>query len=141
MAGIDANILVHATIVQDRRKFEIASGILKDVLEGSRRAVVTTQILGEFARVATEKVPRPLPKRKAYAFLSLLAHSPSCTVLPYTTDHVLGALRSGKPFWDSVIAQTLKEHGVHEILTENVKDFEGSGIAATDPFRETGRKR
>ena len=40
------------------------------------------------------------------------------------------------PFWDTLIAETMRENGMIEILTENEKDFKAiPGIKAVNPFK------
>jgi predicted nucleic acid-binding protein len=40
------------------------------------------------------------------------------------------------PFWDLVLAETIKENGMNEIITENEKDFRMvPGIKVNNPFK------
>ena len=38
------------------------------------------------------------------------------------------------PYYDALLAATMRENGIFNIYTENVKDFKAVGIKAVNPF-------
>ena len=136
MDAIDTNILVYSFDLAYLEKRKICSKILTEVFEGKKKAAVTNQILAEFVVAVTQKIERPLPKDKAIHILGAILSSSNWLVLNYTGNSVLNAANNfGTHFWDSLIAETLKENGVQTIITENVKDFAGLNIRADNPFK------
>ncbi len=134
MIAIDTNILVYAFDTAYNEKREICKKIINEIFEGKKTGVVTNQILGEFANVVTRKIEKPLTKEDTISIIGAILVSKNWKVLTYSGETVLNALKLNKNFWDSVVIQTLKEHNVREIITENVRDFEGSGLIIINPF-------
>ncbi len=60
--------------------------------------------------------------------------SENWVVFNYDGETVLRALNTAKPFWDALIIETLKQHGLSKIVTENTRHFEGTGITVINPF-------
>ena len=55
-------------------------------------------------------------------------------VFNYTGNTICKALDSRIVFWDSLIIETMKENGVTGMVTENTKDFSGSGLRVHNPL-------
>ena len=134
MTAIDTNILVYAFDNAEPSKRKICSELLHKIFEGKQTAVVTTQILAEFASAVTKKIEKPISKDDAKAIIGAILSSKNWKVINYKGSTILHALESKQPFWDSLIAQTLKEHNIQELITENVSDFKNSGIKPVTPF-------
>ena len=134
MNAIDTNILVYAFDSAYPQKRSICQKIIENVFEGEDTAVVTNQIIAEFSFVVTKKIEKPLSITETKAIIGAILTSANWKVLSYTSNTVLHALESKQPFWDALIAQTLREQNIQSIITENAKDFSGSGIAAKNPF-------
>jgi predicted nucleic acid-binding protein len=134
MIGIDTNILVYAFDESEPVKRGPCMQLFIEIIEGRKQGAITNQVLAEFCSVMTRKVDRPRTHQEISYIIGAIITSANWTVLDYTSETVLNALRAKIPFWDSLIAQTLKEHGVGTIVTENVKRFKGSGIKAVSPF-------
>jgi predicted nucleic acid-binding protein len=132
--ALDTNILVYAFDRSESKKWKACRRLFQDIIEGKKQGVVTNQILGELSYVLTTKVRNVLPQADVAAIVGTILTSSNWHVLNYTGDTVLKSLDSPLSFWDSLIAQTLKEHGVATLLTENVKDFQGCGIKVVSPF-------
>ncbi len=134
MIAIDTNILVYAFDTSEPEKRKACKKIFEDIMSGRLKGVVTNQILAEFCYVVTSKVNKPLSRDQAADIVAAILTSENWIVLDYAASTVLAALHSKKPFWDSLIIQTLLEHDVQKIYTENTADFRGSMIAPMRPF-------
>ncbi len=135
MDAIDTNILVYAFDTAYPKKREMCKKIITDIFAGKTHGVVTNQILAEFSFAVTTKIEKPLSKKDAASIVGSILSSENWKVIGYTGETVLHALNSPQPFWDALIAQTLKANNVKKIITENVKDFEGS-LQVNNPFTE-----
>lgn len=136
MIAVDTNILVYAFDTAYPEKRKICREILIKVFEGRETIVVTNQILAEFVHTITQKIENPLNKEQTCAIIGALLTCAHCKILDYTSEMVLHAVTSENPFWDALIAQTLKENNVTQLLTENTKDFVNSGISVRNPFKQ-----
>ncbi len=135
MIAIDSNILGYAFDIADPHKHQVASKIVEEVFAGRQEAIVTNQVLGEFCWFTMRKPHYRLSKEEVRTFIDAILESPHWRVLIYGPETVSNTLLSDhQDFWDALLAQTLKEHGITELLTENVKDFNGLGIKAVCPF-------
>lgn len=122
LIGLDTNILVHATVVQDRRKHERAKRFLEEVVANGRY-LISLQVVAEYyytiLRIA------PVVKEEARDLIEILA-TPEATV-GYSleeTNQAL-ALSDRKRFWDTLIALTYIRAGAEAIATENEADYKG----------------
>ena len=78
---IDTNVLVHAYVLADPRKHEIAKHIVQEVWnEGG--GVVTLQNICEFFYVVTKKLEHPLPVNKAGIIVERLTKTSQWLVIP-----------------------------------------------------------
>ena len=135
MDAIDTNVLVYAIDRAYPEKRQICKKIVEDIFMGRKSGVVTNQILAEFAAAVTMKIEIPLKKKDAAAIIGAILTRENWNVVNYTGEMVLEALESEKPFWDALITQTLKRYNIQKIITENVKDFEGTGLMVENPFK------
>lgn len=135
---IDTSVLVYAYDVSDLKKHEAASVLLAS-LQGDGDCAISVQNLAEFCRVMTEKLPSPLLHAQVRSYV--LELSGLFTLLVYTDKTVLEALSIsaayGVHFFDALLAATMKEHYISEVITEDEKDFaKVPGIKAVNPFRK-----
>ncbi len=134
MDAIDTNILVYAFDTAYPNKRNVCKKIVSDIFAGEKSGAVTNQILAEFSSAVTAKIEKPLKKADAAAIVGSILASENWTVFDYTGEMVLQALKSENPFWDALIVQTLKKNNVDKIITENTKDFKGSGLTIENPL-------
>lgn len=134
MIAIDTNILVYAFDSAYPKKRKICKKLITQIFEGKKEVAISNQILAEFSSAVTKKIENPLPKKDASAIIGAILTSSSWKILNYTGDTVLYALESSQNFWDALITQTLKQHNIKTIITENIKDFKNSGLKAHNPF-------
>ena len=109
---VDTNVLVYSVDIRDLAKLERARMVL-DALHSNKRMVLSQQVLSEFARVTTERIPHPLTAGQATARVGEFARSTH--VLPVTPAVIAEALgiaeRTGRSFWDAQLIATARVHG------------------------------
>ncbi len=136
----DTNILVYAHNMSDKPKRDVAAALIGRVLNGESIGVISSQILGELFVALTKRIEEPLSREDAADIVMNYAISKKWVRINYTDETIKRAIfstvRSKAPFWDVVIAETMKENGVFEIVTANEEDFKGiDGIRVVNPFR------
>jgi predicted nucleic acid-binding protein len=138
-ALVDTNILVYAIDSSQGRKHERSMELVKKIfLEGG--GAVSAQILSEFFVVSTKKLAKPLQAREAITFVKAVCESGNWEKMSHSHETVLKAAvlsaEERMEFWDALVAETMLENGVKEILTENDRDFRRiRGIKVVNPFK------
>ena len=136
---VDTNILVYAFDKTEKQKHKIAQEIIKGVTLGEIKGVVSSQVLGELFEALAKKLEHPIEKNTAQLIINGLIDSGHWKKINYTQTTVSKAINASitekKPFWDSLIAETMLENGVFIILTENTKDFSINPIKPINPFK------
>ncbi|MEK6942094.1 MAG: PIN domain-containing protein [archaeon] len=136
---VDTNILVYAFDKTEKQKHKIAQELLKDVTFGKRNGVVSNQVLGELFEALTRKLEHPIEKNTAQLIVNGLIDSVHWKKINYAQTTVSKAIHASinekKPFWDSLIVETMLENRVFTILTENTKDFSTNLIKPINPFK------
>lgn len=134
MIAIDTNILVYAFDVAYPEKRKVCKRLVEDIFEGKKKGVVTNQILAEFVMVVTKKIEKPLTKIQTKSIIGAILSSENWKIINYEGKDVLDAIDAKYSFWDSLIIQTLKKHNINELVTENEKHFENSGLRVFNPL-------
>lgn len=134
---VDTNVLVYSVQANAMGRHIIAKEALWALIEAKRMAI-STQNLAEFSRVALEKISPVMTVEEVT--LSLSGFSKFSSVLAYTDATILKAVsishKYGVHFFDALIAATMQENGIEEILTENTEDFSKiPWINARNPFK------
>lgn len=137
----DTSILVYAFDTSDAKKHEICVNMINELVNSGKKAFISNQILGELFSVLTENITIPINKKLSSDIINDFIAAKSWIKLNYTYNTVRNATKTsdehGIPFWDSVIAETMKENGINTIVTENVKDFKKvPGLKIVNPFIE-----
>ena len=132
---IDSNVLVYAYNEAEPQKQRIATGLIARFLE-NRNAAVSVQVLGEFFRVVTRRIPRPLSVGQATAVIDVIG---SLQVLDIDIAMVRRAIathsRYGVNYWDSLIIAAAERAGCSAILSEDFNTGQSyHGILAVNPF-------
>ncbi len=135
----DTNILLYAYSTAEPEKQMACAPLVRKVFEGEMAGVISNQVLGEFFNAAVSK--HIMPANEVAVVIKALIYSAKWQKVNYTHRTVEGALQhtdgDGTRFWDLLIAQTMKENGIKEILTEDRKGFAGiEGIRITNPFKQ-----
>ena len=134
---IDTNILVYAYERETSVKKKKAEGLIGKCFNGIINLVVSNQNLSEFVFVTTKKAN--LSSNQAKLIVDDIINIGCFRKIDYSAETILSAIEITDiykvPFWDSLIAATMKENGIFNIYTENVKDFKIPWINAVNPFR------
>lgn len=135
---IDTNILVYAYSLFEDVRHEKSKEIVERAWEEG--AVVSLQNLCEFFVVITRKVERPVSIRQAREIVEDILFSKEWIIIDRTEETLIKAMKLTQEnkihFWDALIAASMKEYGITEIITENDKDFSLiKGIKPVNPFR------
>ncbi|MEH1823536.1 MAG: PIN domain-containing protein [Nostoc sp.] len=133
---LDTNILVHIYDPLDTAKQERAIAIT-DQLIRSGKAVISTQVLGEFFMATTRT--RRLLLTPAEALVRMRNYLAACHIVDITRLISLEAIRGVEThhfsFWDAQIWATARLNQIEEIYTE---DFASGatveGVRFTNPF-------
>lgn len=134
----DTNIIYYAFDTSEPAKRKACEVLLEKVFTGDIIGVVSGQVLGELFNASITKLNIPLDR--AQTIVQALIISDRWEKINYDQRTVLRAVSNFRglkvPFWDLMIAETMKENGVAEIVTENRKDFDKiPGIKVLNPFK------
>lgn len=123
---IDSNILVYTFDLTDKVKHEKARKLLAEIQQSPANYVACLQNIREFASVLIRKNPK-IKESELYEYLDIIQNSLN-KVLNDNEEDVRKAvelnLSKGIPFWDGLLIATIERHGIKQIYTENVKDFQ-----------------
>ena len=133
----DTNILIYAYDLSEPRKRKLCKQIVKDVFSGKDVGVVSGQILVELYNSLTRKLA--VPTDSARKIVESFILSENWLKINYNENTIKAALKSSfafkSPFPDTLIAETMKDHGLNTIITENEKDFiKIPGLKVINPF-------
>lgn len=134
---LDSNILVYAYDRTQEAKWNRARAFLEE-LWASRKATMSVQVLQEFFRVVTRKLPHPLNVREARAIVADLSKWPCHR--PGAAD-VLAAIDLHEElkisFWDAMIVHSARRMGCSVLWTEDLNDGQSyAGVLVRDPFAD-----
>lgn len=136
----DTNILVYAYDVSEIEKQKKCASLMEKVFEGKTIGIVSNQVLGELFKGLTENIEMPLSLENAELIIKDIIQSDRWVKINYDAETIKKAIVTVKsfkvPFWDALIAETIKENGINKICTENEKDFKKiSGIKVVNPLK------
>ncbi|MGC8516198.1 MAG: PIN domain-containing protein [Thermoplasmata archaeon] len=122
----DTNILFYAYDLSEPIKRKFCKQIVEDVFSGRKSGVISNQILVELYNALTRKLA--VHRDSAIVIVESFIESENWLKINYNEHTVMSALKSSlafmSPFLDTLIAETMKDHGINRIITENEKDFE-----------------
>lgn len=125
----DSNLLTYIFDNNEPMKQKVCRKLAKKCWEGKQDYTVSIQNLSEFYVAVTAKIRFPIPKELAREFIQMIIEFRGWRIITPSADAVLSAIEINTeqdiPYYDALIAATMKENGVSEILTENEKDFRG----------------
>ena len=135
----DTSVLAYAFDNTDTKKHGIAISLLEKISNGEANGAISNQVLGELFNVLTTKMNEQLPMETAVHIIDDFAASEKWQKLEYTSETARRAAHLSRlaaaPFWDMVIVETMREHGITKLYTENTKDFKRvQGVHALNPF-------
>ncbi len=136
----DTTILGYAYDESYENERIICKELVTKVFQGEIKGVVSNQILGELFNILTNKIEKPIEIEKAEIIINSFIESGNWIKHNYDYNTIKSAIMSVKinnsPFWDTVIAETMKENGILKIYTEDGKHFKKiPGIKAVNPLK------
>lgn len=139
---LDSNILIYNYDDADPKKHTAAKHLIDGCWDGKEKFAISTQNLSEFFSVTTTK--KFLAKKDAIRIISDIIEFPGWTKLEFSPRTVLEAAKISDEhdmsYWDSLLAATMKQNGIFNLYTENVKDFKVPWLSVVNPFIEAGQK-
>ncbi|MBI2652963.1 PIN domain-containing protein [Candidatus Woesearchaeota archaeon] len=133
---IDSNILVYAFEKEESIKKDKAKNILNQCIFGTRDFAISNQNLAEFVFATTKK--GKLDVEEAKNLVIKMTQFEGFKKINYNAKTIHLALSTMQEFkasfWDSLLVATMRENGIFNIYTENVKDFKMPWINAVNPF-------
>ena len=134
---VDSNILIYSVHKNEKKKHEISSALIIEMVDANK-LVLSIQNLAEFSRVMAEKVIPQHNKRIIWEYV--YGFSKSSTIIYYNAQTIMEALHISKEyetsFFDSLIAATMQENGIDNIITENENDFSKiPWLTVSNPFK------
>jgi predicted nucleic acid-binding protein len=133
---LDSNIIVYAYDTHEPEKLVKAQSLLKSwIIQES--AVVSSQVLGEFFVVVTQRIKEPLSADEAMEIIEVLSVLP---VAEIDLSLVKRAIETHKvygiSYWDSLIVAAAERTGCLKLVSEDLNDGqEYNGIVVENPFR------
>jgi predicted nucleic acid-binding protein len=132
---LDANVLVYLHDGREAARQRRARALVHH-LGRSRRAALSTQVLGEFASVALRKLSPPMPPSDVRAQVGRLrrrfpVHAVTAAVvdeaLRGVADHRLG-------YWDAQVWAVARLHQLDVVLGRDTRPGPFDGVQWLDPF-------
>ncbi len=146
---LDSNVLVHA-VYTGSPLHAAADRLLTAALRERGRFCISPQNLIEFCAVVTRPraVQPPMPPERARALAGHLARSRRLHKIYPKRGTGLRAIREGDAlgirgtaWYDLYLAQTMRDNGVREIVTEDARDFRRFPFVVSRPIDEPGLLR
>ena len=135
---LDTNILVYAHDRTAGAKRRIAAELVNDLLR-RREAVVSVQVLVEFAVTVTQKIPARLSLARAAEIIRDLSE---LRVVSPAAGDVLAAVdlvrRCSVSMWDAMILRAAAAGGVSVVWSEDLNDGQSyDGVEVRNPFKDS----
>lgn len=134
---LDTNVLVYLFDTADRTKQDRARSLLREIPAAA--LVVSAQVLGEFFRATTRRLPTPLDETTA---VSAVARFSRFTVVPIDGPLVRAAIdltRSASiAYWDALIIKAASSSACRRLLTEDLNHGQViDGVRIENPFLDS----
>lgn len=138
---IDTSILVYAYNNSDMIKHEAIKSYIKEILSHGERPIISLQVLLEFYNVITRKISNPIKQEDAAKIVGNFFDADDWIKLGYSNLAVSRAItyaaKAKLVVWDVLIAETMREHGIYKIITENERDFKKiKDLEVINPFKK-----
>jgi predicted nucleic acid-binding protein len=132
---LDTNVLVYANDSSDARKQEAAVRLITDGIQ-SGRAVISSQVLGEFWVTVTRKPQVPLDLQTAEMELERFR---ALRVIGIEYGTVKAALHLQKrhqlPYWDALVLAAAQLSGCARLYSEDMNEGQAyDGLMVANPF-------
>lgn len=129
---VDTNVVVYAFDREDANKQRIAI----ELLEGSERLVLSTQVVLETWWVLTRRLAEALDENQASEIIDWLSELP---VVSTDQQLVSQAIATSRRFeiaiWDSLIIEAARAAGCRRVLSEDLQTGQNfDGVTVENPF-------
>ncbi|MDY7031744.1 MAG: PIN domain-containing protein [Thermodesulfobacteriota bacterium] len=133
---LDSNIVVYAYDRHAPDKMVKAQSLLKSGI-AQENAVVSSQVLGEFFVVVTQRIKEPLSADDAMRIIEILSVLPIVEIDLSLVKHAIQTHKMyGISYWDSLILAAAEYAGCGRLISEDLSDGqEYNGIIVENPFR------
>ena len=134
---VDTNILIYSLHKNEGKKHEISSELIGQLIDRNE-ITLSIQNLVEFSRVMSDKSVPSIDKEIIRQ--NILEFSVGAYIIYYNVNTIGNALTIAKNhgihFFDALLAATMEENFISEIITENEKDFKRiPGLKVVNPFK------
>ena len=134
---IDTNILIYAHYPETGRKFDIATDIVSTLWrEGT--GVLSTQVLQEFFRAATQKMKPAMSHQQSREVIA--DYSQWCSVKTDTQLLISASIlreRHSVQWWDALVIEGAMRSGAKTLLSEDMQHGQRFGeVTVRNPFTE-----
>ena len=134
---VDTNILVYSYDKDEPSKRSRAEELLSKCFSGESSLAISVQSLAEFVSVTTRK--SKLSFVQATINVSDIMETQHFKKICYKAETIISAIGISKeyqtPFWDALLAATVRENNIFHIYTENISDFKIPWIKAVNPLK------
>lgn len=126
---LDTNLLVYAydTSKDDREKHRICKNLVAGCWNLDNELAISLQNLSEFYVTVTKKIENPIPAKDARDIIEDILSFKGWKKINYTENTILSAADTSSrykiPYWDALLAATMRENNILCIYTENERDF------------------
>ena len=98
---------------------------------------MSSQVLGEFFVVVTQRIKEPLSADEAMEIIEVLSVLPVAEIdLPLVKHAIETHKVYGISYWDSLIVAAAERTGCHKLVSEDLNDGQKyNGIVVENPFR------
>lgn len=135
---VDSNILVYNFDSSEMTKHRIAKQLIDKCFMGEEKFAVSSQNLSDFFSVTTSK--KFLVKKEAIEIISKIIDFTNWIKIDFNHKTVLDAAvlseEHNMPYWDSLLAATMRQNSIFNLYTENAKDFKMPWLNAVNPFEK-----
>lgn len=133
---IDTNILVYAFSQEQEIKNKKAKALIDKCWDGFINLAVSNQNLAEFVFVSTKKSKLSFNRVKSIIeYITIFRGFKKINYSEKTIHLAIDLAHQFQiPFWDSLLAATMKENNIFNIYRENTKDFKIKWINAVNPL-------
>jgi len=135
---IDTNVLVYYYDTSNPDKHKKARSLIDSCWKNQANFAISSQNLSEFFSVATTK--DLLTKKQAADIIYDIIEFSGWVKINFTHHTIIEATFISEaydmPYWDSLIAATMKQNSVLKIYTENTKDFKVPWLVVENPFEK-----
>lgn len=134
---IDSNVLVYAFTGQDLKKKQTAIKTIQEKIRNNE-LILSIQNIVETSRICKEKALQKIPDEQIIQNIHYLMLG--AEIIYYKPQTNAQAVKISTQYmvhyFDALIIATMLENDVHEIITENTKDFDKiPNLKAINPFK------